>query len=85
MLDFKNNYKNRKYTEMFCPICCDPESTDRQQHLLVCPDLVEADLVTTGSILSYDDLFSNVVKKQVAVATLLEKRFLKRKTLLKET
>jgi hypothetical protein len=46
---------------------------------------VEADLVSTGSRLYYDDLFSSDVKKQVAVATLLEKRFLKRRTLLKET
>ena len=85
MLDVKNNYKNRKYTDMLCPICCDPESTDSQQHLLVCQDLVEADLVSPGSRLCYDDLFSTDVQKQVAVATLLEKRFSKRRTLLKET
>ena len=85
MLDVKNNYKNRKYTDMLCPICCDPESTDSQQHLLVCQDLVEADLVSPGSRLCYDDLFSTDVQKQVAVATLLEKRFSNRRTLLKET
>ena len=85
MLDVKNNYKNRKYTDMLCPICCDPESTDSQQHLLVCQDLVEADLVSPGSRLCYDDLFSTDVQKQVAVDTLLEIRFSNRRTLLKET
>ena len=71
MLDVKNNYKNRKYTDMLCPICRDPESTDSQQHLLLCHDLVEADPVSPGCRLCYDDLFSTDVKKQVAVATLL--------------
>ena len=85
MLNVKNNFKNRKYPDMFCPVCCDPESTDSQQHILVCSDLDEADLVSTGSSFCYDYLFSNDVKKQVAVATILEKRFAKRRTLLRET
>ena len=53
--DVKSNFKDRKYSDMSCPVCCDPESTDSQQHLLVCPDLGEADLVSTGSRLYYDD------------------------------
>ena len=47
MLDLKTNYKNRNYSDMFCPICNNPETTDSQQHLLVCPSLCGSDVVNS--------------------------------------
>ena len=49
------------------------------------PSLVDADMVSAGSNITYDDLFSDDFKKQEAAATILEKRFIKRKNILKET
>ena len=84
-MDCKNNYKNRNHVDMFCSICRSPNSLDSQEHLLICPSLVDADMVSAGSNITYGDLFCDNVKKQEAVATILEKRFTKRKQILKET
>ena len=85
MLDCKNNYKNRNHADMFCSICRDPESLDSQQHLLICPSLVDADMVSAGSNIQYEDLFTDNVMKQEAVATILEKRLKKKGHILKES
>ena len=83
MLDLKTNYKNRNYSDMFCPICNNPETTDSQQHLLVCPSLCGSDVVSSENRVEYSDLFSTNIEKQLGVATILERNFAKRSTILK--
>ena len=79
MLDLKTNYKNRNYSDMFCPICNNPETTDSQQRLLVCPALC----VSSENRVEYSDLFSTNIEKQLGVATILERNLKKRSTILK--
>ena len=83
MLDLKVNFKNRKHQDLLCPICLAPDSIDSQEHLLLCPSLTDTVIVNRKEVPKYRDLFCNDVKKQIAVASVLEKRFMKRKELLK--
>ena len=83
MLDLKVNFTNRKHQELLCPICLAPDSIDSQEHLLLCPSLTDTVIVNRKEVPKYRDLFCNDVKKQIAVASVLEKRFMKRKELLK--
>ena len=83
MLDLKTNYKNRNYSDMFCPICNNPETADSQQHLLVCPALCGSDVVSSENRVEYSDLFSTNIEKQLGIATILERNFEKRSTILK--
>ena len=84
MLDLKVNFKNRPHSDLLCPVCRNPDSLDSQQHLLQCPSLIDTEMVNPSEAPKYMDLFSNDVKKQTAVAFVLEKKFGKRKELLKE-
>ena len=92
MLRVRWNYK-QNYADANCPVCstqCTPNGTlsippvknlfpDQQEHLLVCEGLdtgVDTDDQWSGVI--YEDLFSENIIKQINIATLLEKKYLKR-------
>ena len=80
MLDFKLNYKNKNYGDLLCPVCQDPTSSDGQEHLLQCVKL-KGSLVVQDDV-KYEDLFSTSVKKQIIIASIMEEKFEKRKTIL---
>ena len=81
MFDVKCNFKNKiKKEDRKSQFGC--VSDDSQEHLLVCPNLEERELVE--EISEYEDLFSNDVKKQITVAMQLETRLLRRKKKEKE-
>ena len=84
MLDMKVNFKNRPHSDLLCLTCRAPDSLDSQQHLLECPSLMDTEVVNQDEVPKYLDLFSNDIKKQTIVASVLEKKFRKRKQLLKD-
>ena len=77
MLQVGCNYRGSLITTPICPICCDPSSSDDQQHLLVCDQLSSNDLVDDDIV--YDDLFSTDLAKQTLVMRILMKNFERRK------
>ena len=80
ILDVKANYKN-KHDDLLCPVCCLPGTVDSQEHLLHCVKLADTMLVQDAT--AYEDLFSLDVKKQVTIATIMQKQFAKRKSIIK--
>ena len=83
MLDLGENFKiGKNNIKTLCPVCEDREALDSQQHLLVCPQLVQNLLV--GNAVKYEDLFGIDLEKQVQVANILQLNLEKRKRILKE-
>ena len=83
MLDLGENFKKGKNNiKTLCPVCEDREALDSQQHLLVCPQLVQNLLL--GNAVKYEDLFGIDLEKQVQVANILQLNLEKRKRILKE-
>ena len=82
MLDLKVNYKNKHQSDILCPVCKDPNSSDSQEHLLHCASLSDSQIVQ--GVPKYADLFSADVKSQITIAAIMEKKFLKRKSILKQ-
>ena len=81
MLDVSANYPNTA-SQTFCPICKDVQTTDNQEHLLVCPELSSNQVVLETP--EYQDLFTDDIKKQSKVAAVIEKNFKLRKEKLRE-
>ena len=80
MLEFKANYGN-KYSHLKCPVCCDPNSIDNQHHLLECVALNDNSLV--HCVPAYNDLFSEDLTKLIIIASVMDKKFKKRREILK--
>ena len=80
MLDVSANFPGTAQ-ELSCPVCKDPSSRDDQEHLLVCPELDDQDLV--DQVPTYDDLFTGTLEKQVQVAAIIENKFRDRKKKLR--
>ena len=81
MLEIGENYKkNKKKSE--CPLCKDENSPDSQAHLLMCPELIENEVVTKK--IEYDDLFEDKIEDQAQVALIIMKKFKMRKKILKK-
>ena len=84
MLDVKTNFKNKPHLDLLCPLCRDVNSFDNQQHLLKCTSLMDSTIILLDGPV-YEDLFSDDVMQQIAVANVLVTKFTKRKELLKTT
>ena len=82
MLDVGENYPNKSKTKT-CPVCKDSDSVDTQQHILVCPKLLENEIMGNNPP-SYQDLFEENVPKQLHISRLIETKFRKRKKLMKK-
>ena len=80
MLDFKCNYKNKNHTDLFCSVCQDSSSSDRQEHLLDCVSLTDSQLVQ--GVPKYEDLFSPDFERQKVIAYILNEKYQKRNKLL---
>ena len=71
MLDISANYKN-KVSSKWCP-----NTEDNQEHLLICPQLLNHQLVL--KIPKYENLFGNNIQKQMEVAAIIYENYTKRK------
>ena len=60
MIDVKANYPNKHKGELFCTLC-ESNSTENQQHVLVCPSLIGH----SGEQIQYTDIFSENIEKQI--------------------
>ena len=76
MLDISANFKN-KVSSKWCPVCEDENTEDNQEHLLICPQLVNHQLVL--KIPKYENLFGNNNLKQMEVAAIIYENYTKRK------
>ena len=83
MLEFKANYGNMNYSDLLCPVCREPNSTDTQQHLLHCVSLADNSVVQCAP--KYEDLFTKDIKKLIIIASVMVEKFTKRKVILKQT
>ena len=81
MLDVKANFGKK----VPCPVCHNPNTTDTQQHLLVCEKLCDKAIVLGGHVPSYEDLFSKEVKKIISIGLILSQKFGRRKRILNNT
>ena len=77
MIDIGANFSNKYGEKSKCKLGCD--SLDTQQHLLVCNELSESDLVAADDEYEYSDLFSSKVENQLKIAAILESRLKRRK------
>ena len=78
MLDIASNYPN-KYPSKFCPVCRDEESVDTQEHLLICPQLIDG-IEIAKEILNYEDLFGNNLEKLIHVGSMIQENYKKSKS-----
>ena len=81
MLDVKGNFGKK----VPCQVCHNPNTTDTQQHLLVCEKLCDNALVLGGQVPSYEDLFSKEVEKVIRIGLILSQQFERRKMILNKT
>ena len=77
MLDISSNYKNKSATN-FCPVCKDENTSDTQEHLMVCPLLVNQNELVTRELPKYEDLFDDDALKQRRAAAIILENFRKR-------
>ena len=78
MLLLKSNYKGSYKRDHYqCDLC--KSEADTQEHLLMCPRLSKEN--TLQQKLTYNDLFSNDVKKITHISPILEKKYLLKKEL----
>ena len=80
MFDISENYKN-KVSSKWCPVSEDKINEDKinednQEHLSICPQLVNQQLVLR--IPNYENLFGNDNQKQVEVAAIIYENYTKR-------
>ena len=71
MYEFKNNFR-KKYenTDLFCPVCLDPNEVDTQQHLYFCRALNDSPNVDTHEKLfseDKDDIFEAAKATKILV------------------
>ena len=78
------SFKNKRHLDLLFPLCRDVDSFDNQQHLLKCTSLMDSTIILLDGPV-YEDLFSDDLMKQIAVANVLVTKFTKRKELLKTT
>ena len=83
MLDVGVNYPNKSNSKI-CPVCKDSNSLDSQQHILVCQQLCENEVVGNSPPV-YQDLFKENVSKQLHTSRIIELKFRRRKKLMKKT
>ena len=83
MLDVGVNYPNKSNSNI-CPVCKDSNSLDSQQHILVCQQLCENEVVGNSPPV-YQDLFKENVSKQLHTSRIIELKFRRRKKLMKKT
>ena len=81
MLDVKANFGKK----VPCPVCQNPNTTDTQQHLLLCEKLCDNVIVLGGHVPEYEDLFSHDVKKVIRIGMILSQQFNRRKQILNNT
>ena len=77
MLDVKTNFSNMYPENKKCKLGCD--KLDSQEHIMECQYLDDNDITVINDDVEYSDLFSSHVEKQLKVASVLEKRFMRRK------
>ena len=70
ILEIGNNFQNR--LDNFRPMCKTKMIKDSQQHLMICP-------VVVNRIVNYDHLFGNGVETKLEVAKIIEENFKMRK------
>ena len=80
MMDTKDDYPN-KYQYDYCPICNDDVSKDSQEHVMYCQ--VDQNQIINSEV-EYRNLFSNNVKKQLQISTIIEENYSKRKGKLRK-
>jgi hypothetical protein len=80
MLDVGANYPNKSDTT-FCPVCEDKNMKDTQEHLMICPQLVENTL-EVQNVPSYEDLFKDNISKQIQIASIIQSNFRRRKKIM---
>ena len=81
MLDVSENFKNKSTSASTCPVCMDGDSVDSQQHLMVCKQLSDNELVQNQPM--YCDLFSMDTEKENSISGIIQNRFRKRKKMMK--
>ena len=77
MLDVKANFSNMYPGNKNSKLGC--EELDTQEHIMECPFLDDNDITVFNDEVVYSDIFSSQVEKQLKVASVLERRFSKRK------
>jgi hypothetical protein len=84
MVNVRKNFKH-SFTDMTCPVCQDPTQLDTQPHILQCVKLLENENLMTKITISYSDIFSQEVHKQVKVTKLFDYFLQKRRKIEKAT
>ena len=77
MINVRINYPgsyDKNY--LFCHFCCDKNQPDDRQHLLLCAGL--SSIEVSNNSIKYDDLFCDILKKQVTVSRILKQKYEKR-------
>ena len=80
MLDTKDNYPN-KYKDDHCPICDDGVTRDSQKHVMVCQ--IDPNQIVNNEI-EYNDIFTNDIRKQLQISSIIAENFSKRKDKLRK-
>ena len=84
MVNVRRNFKH-SFTDMICPICHDSTQLDTQPHILQCVKLLENENLMMKNTISYSDIFSQEVHKQVKVTKLFDYFLQKRRKIEKAT
>jgi hypothetical protein len=81
MLDTKDNYPN-KHQNDHCPICDNGVTKDSQEHVMFCQ--IDANQTIVNTDVEYSNLFSNDIKKQLQISSIISEKFSKRKDKLRK-
>ena len=76
MAKLPNNFGQKKS----CPACDDPNTSDNQENLLLCPNLTDFSQTTRQE--SYEDIFSENTDNMKVILEYLEKGIAKREKIV---
>ena len=82
MLNLRSNYSSQyNKNEQYCPVCCDQDKKDDQEHLVDCRGLLSNQIVVEN--VNYSHLFSEDLTKQLRIGQILQEKYELRNKLLK--
>ena len=79
MLDIKANFRG-KYKNLYCEGCLDKNIEETQEHIFTCKALSTGEIA--ASKISYEDLLSQNIMKQITISEILKKRLNRRTELM---
>ena len=83
MIDLKGNFRHKYNDDINCMSCLRPEP-EVQSHLFTCDVLSTLDIQQSGNTVTYTDLFSDDLEKQIQVTVILKERLKLREKIVKQ-